>query len=89
MTRWSGARAYYLLSMDVPQAGQTDNPDQKVARELVEKTVRMSVCLKLMHGFSASIFDGDTLGMLWRKNIGSDAREGTYAAYLRSFTRPV
>lgn len=84
LTGWNGRRAHELLSLNLPAEGEEENADQALARTIVEKSVKESWCLKLMHGFSAKIFGGDTLGMLWRKNVGSDAKEGTYAAYMRS-----
>lgn len=80
---WSGRRAFDLLSLSMPAEGEAESVDQVLARRIVEESVARSWCLKLMHGFSARLFGGDTLGILWRKNLGSDAREGTYAAWLR------
>lgn len=84
LTAWSGKRAFELLSLEMPKVGEPEGADQALARLIVDRSVRESWCLKLMHGFSAKLFGGDTLGILWRKHIGSDAREGTYAAYMRS-----
>lgn len=83
MTGWSGQKQFDLLSMPLPTPGEAESADQQLAREIVEKLVGESWCLKLGHGFSAKLFGADTLGMLWRKNDGSDAKEGTYAGWLR------
>lgn len=80
---WSGQRAFNLLSQSMPKDGAQENADQFLARRIVELSVSNSWCLKLMHGFSAQLFGGDTLGILWRKNPGSDAVDGTYAAWMR------
>jgi hypothetical protein len=64
MTGWNGSRAFQLLSLNLPKSGEQETADQKLASDIVEKSVAESCCLKLMHGFSATIFGGDTLGML-------------------------
>ena len=83
VTSWSGQRQFDLLKLPLPRPGQEESEDQKLARSIVETTVRESWCLKLGHGFSAKLFGGDTLGMLWRKHDGSDCGDGTYAGWLR------
>lgn len=83
MTSWSGQRQFDLLSLPLPKPGEVETDDQAFARRIVEKLVADSWCLKLGHGFSAKLFGGDTLGMLWRKHPGSDCRDGTYAGWLR------
>ncbi|KAK5956221.1 hypothetical protein OHC33_002796 [Knufia fluminis] len=83
MTGWNGRRKWELLSMKLPGMDEEETEDQKLAREIVQKTVSEGWCLKLGHGFSAKLFGGDTLGMLWRKHSGSDCAEGTYAGWLR------
>ena len=83
LTGWDGKREWDLLCLKLPQSGEEENEEQKFARQIVEKTVGESWCLKLGHGFSAKLFGGDTLGMLWRKEIGSDCAAGTYAGWLR------
>ncbi|KAJ7223978.1 hypothetical protein C8J57DRAFT_233148 [Mycena rebaudengoi] len=83
MTAWTSQRQLELLSLRMPKPGEQETEDQAFAREIVEKTVRESWCLKLGHGFSAKLFGADTLGMLWKKHEGSDAGEGTYAGWLR------
>ncbi|KAF2111243.1 hypothetical protein BDV96DRAFT_614971 [Lophiotrema nucula] len=83
LTNWSGQRLFDLLNLQLPRKDKEETEDQRLAREVVEKVVGESWCLKLGHGFSAKLFGGDTLGMLWRKNDGTDANEGTYAEWLR------
>ena len=83
LTSWSGQKQFDLLKMKLPGPEEQENEDQKLAREIVETTVAKSWCLKLGHGFSAKLFGGDTLGMLWRKHRGGDCEEGTYAGWLR------
>jgi hypothetical protein len=83
MTSWSGQRQFDLLKEKLPETAETETEDQTFARKMVENTMAKSWCLKLGHGFSAKLFGGDTLGMLWRKNTGSDCGEGTYAGWLR------
>jgi hypothetical protein len=83
VTSWSGPRQFDLLKMKIPGPGEEESEDQAFVRSIVENTVANSWCLKLGHGFSAKLFGADTLGMLWRKNVGSDCGEGTYAGWLR------
>lgn len=83
MTSWSGQRQFDLLKLALPKEGEEESEDQTLARKMVETLVATSWCLKLGHGFSAKLFGGDTLGMLWRKNSGSDCGDGTYAGWLR------
>ena len=83
LTSWSGQRQYDLFNLNLPQADEQETPDQAQARQMVHKLVAESWCLKLGHGFSARLFGADTLGLLWRKHLGSDCREGTYAGWLR------
>jgi hypothetical protein len=80
---WSGQRLFDLFCLQMPKPGEAETEDQALARKIVENVIGKSWCLKLSHGFSAKLFGGDTLGMLWRKHDGSDAREGTYAGWLR------
>ncbi|KAH7118718.1 hypothetical protein B0J11DRAFT_73907 [Dendryphion nanum] len=82
-TGWSGERSWALLSMPLPKDGEQETEEQALARQIVEKMVGESWALKLSHGFSAKLFGGDTIGMLWRKHVGSDCAEGTYAGWLR------
>jgi hypothetical protein len=83
MTSWSGKRQWDLLKQRLPQEGEEETEDQMFARKMVENTTANSWCLKLGHGFSAKLFGADTLGMIWRKNQGSDCEDGTYAGWLR------
>ncbi|KAI4713784.1 hypothetical protein J4E89_001231 [Alternaria sp. Ai002NY15] len=83
MTGWSGQRQFDLLSLRLPKESEIETDDQALARRIVEKVVADSWCLKLGHGFSAKLFGGDTLGMLWRKHRGSDCANRTYAGWLR------
>ncbi|KAH8724140.1 hypothetical protein GQ44DRAFT_802212 [Phaeosphaeriaceae sp. PMI808] len=83
VTNWSGQRQFELLGQRVPEGSGEESGDQGVAREMVENVVGRSWCLKLGHGFSAKLFGADTLGMLWRKNEGSDCGDQTYAGWLR------
>ncbi|OAL49037.1 hypothetical protein IQ07DRAFT_588403 [Pyrenochaeta sp. DS3sAY3a] len=82
MTSWSGIRQWELLNLEIAKP-EDENEGQRLARKIVHKLVAESWCLKLGHGFSAKLFGGDTLGMLWRKHDGSDCKEGTYAGWLR------
>ncbi|KAF2265259.1 hypothetical protein CC78DRAFT_579672 [Lojkania enalia] len=83
MTGWNGQRQLDLFAQRMPKPGEEETQDQALARQIVERVVTESWCIKLMHGFSAKLFGSDTLGMLWRKHHGSDCGEGTYAAWLR------
>jgi hypothetical protein len=83
MTKWSGQRSFELLSLKIPNPGEEETEDQSLARKIVETAVAESWCLKLGHGFSAKLFGGDTLGMLWRKHDGKDCGDGTYAGWIR------
>jgi hypothetical protein len=84
LTNWSGQRQLDLLKQKLPQDGETETEDQEFARKSVENMVANSWCMKLGHGFSAKLFGADTLGMLWRKHVGSDCEKSTYAGWLRS-----
>ncbi|KAJ7248393.1 hypothetical protein C8J57DRAFT_1672910 [Mycena rebaudengoi] len=83
MTGWSGQRQLELFSLQIPKHGEKETADQVLARQVVEKAVGESWCLKLWHGYLAKILGADSLGMLWRKYEGSDNGEGTYAGWLR------
>jgi hypothetical protein len=83
-TAWNGQRQFDLLKQKLPTADECETEDQKAARTMVEETVAHSWCMKLGHGFSAKLFGGPTVGMLWREHIGTDCEEGTYAGWLRS-----
>ncbi|KAJ7248440.1 hypothetical protein C8J57DRAFT_1451951 [Mycena rebaudengoi] len=83
MTGWSGQRQWELFSLQMPKPGEKETTDQALARQMVEKTVGESWCLKLWHGHMKKLLGTDSLGLLWRKHEGSDNREGTYAGWLR------
>ncbi len=84
LTGWNGNRLFELLSLEMPQRlDERETDDQNLAREIVQRTVAASWCYKLSHGFTARLFGGDTVGMLWRKHVGSDNSPGTYAGWLR------
>lgn len=83
ITSWNGQRQLDLLRQRLPKAEEVESEEQKFTREMVANSVANSWCLKLGHGFSSKLFGADTLGMLWRKNVGSDCEEGTYAGWLR------
>lgn len=80
---WSGKRLHELLSLPLPKPGEEESEDQALAKEILKRVVNEAFCLKLAHGFSAKLFGGDTLGMLWRRHGGSDCKKGTYAGWLR------
>ncbi|KAI8650422.1 hypothetical protein NCS57_01375900 [Fusarium keratoplasticum] len=81
-TNWNGPKAFELMSLKLPEAGQPESDDQKLAREIVENCLSRSFGFKLAHGLIVQVL-GETLGSLWRKNVGSDDVEGTYAHWLR------
>ncbi|UPK99852.1 hypothetical protein LCI18_010787 [Fusarium solani-melongenae] len=81
-TNWNGPKAFELMSLKLPEAGQPESDDQKLAREIVENCLSRSFGFKLAHGLIVQVL-GETLGSLWRKNVGSDDVEGTYARWLR------
>ncbi|KAF2688882.1 hypothetical protein K458DRAFT_414576 [Lentithecium fluviatile CBS 122367] len=83
LTFWSGKRQHDLFSLALSKFGEKENEKQAFARKIVESVVGKAWCIKLGHGFSAKLFGADTLGMLWRKHVGSDCVEGTYAGWLR------
>ena len=82
MTAWNGRKAFDLMSLSLPKEGEVESAEQKEAREIVEACLQRSFGLKLAHGLVLRVY-GDTLGMLWRKNEGSDDVKGTYAHWLR------
>lgn len=82
-THWSSQRQWELLKQKLPQPCEEETEDQALARSIVENTVANTWCLKLAHGFLVELFGTDTLGVLWRKNEGSDCGDGTYAGWLR------
>jgi hypothetical protein len=82
-TNWSSQRQWELLKQKLPRSGEEETEDQALARSIVEHTVSKTWALKLAHGFLVELFGTDTLGVLWRKNEGSDCEDGTYAGWLR------
>jgi hypothetical protein len=83
ITSWSGKRQHDLFALPLPKPGEKESDDQAMARNIVERVVAEAWAIKLGHGFSAKLFGADTLGMLWRKHVGTDCGEGTYAGWLR------
>jgi hypothetical protein len=83
LTDWDSKRQFELFALEMPRSGEEETADQKLAREIVEKSIAQSWCLKLAHGFSAKLFGAPTLGMHWRANDGSDCGPGTYGGWLR------
>ncbi|KAJ5767249.1 uncharacterized protein N7511_004865 [Penicillium nucicola] len=82
LTAWNGQEAFDLLSLNMPLEGETESDKQKQAREIVEACLSRSFGFKLAHGFILRV-NKVTLGSLWRDNLGSDIKSGTYAAWLR------
>ncbi|KIM42552.1 hypothetical protein M413DRAFT_444269 [Hebeloma cylindrosporum] len=82
MTGWDGKRAFDLMSLSLPKEGEVAITEQEQAKELVEACLQKSFGLKLAHGLVRKVL-GETLGLLWRKNVGSDDVPGTYAHWLR------
>ena len=82
LARWDGPRIFELLSLRMPWP-EEETEEQRLAREMVEKSVAGSWCYKLSHGTTAKLFGCETTGMLWRKHEGTDAKPGTYAGWMR------
>ncbi|CAN8100452.1 unnamed protein product [Discula destructiva] len=82
ITAWDGHRAFELMSLKLPEEGEGESPDQKLAREIVEGCLSRSFVFKLAHGLIIAVL-GETLGSLWRAQEGSDNIAGTYAHWLR------
>lgn len=82
MTAWDGNKAYKLMSLSMPKEGEEESAEQKEARLIVESCLQKSFGFKLAHGIIIKVY-GQTLGSLWRSNVGSDIVPGTYAAWLR------
>ncbi|RAK72656.1 glycosyltransferase [Aspergillus fijiensis CBS 313.89] len=81
-TDWDGRKAFELMSLPLPKAGEVETPEQKQAREVVEGCLTRSFGFKLAHGLILRVFK-ETLGSLWRKHEGSDIVPGTYAHMMR------
>ena len=84
-TNWDGRKAFKLMSLALPKEGETESPEQKQAREIVEGCFQRSFGFKLAHGLILRVL-GETLGSLWRKHDGSDDVPGTYSHWLRHGT---
>lgn len=85
MTGWDRKKAFDLMSLSLPKEGETESEEQKKAREIVEACLQKSFGCKLAHGLILRMF-GETLGLLWRKHVGSDDVPGTYVHLLRHRT---
>ncbi|KAI2626792.1 hypothetical protein GGS21DRAFT_260727 [Xylaria nigripes] len=88
LTNWNGPRQYELMSLTLPKekGGRAEeDADQKQAREIVEQCLKRSFGFKLATGLILRVY-GDTLSSLWRKHVGSDDVEGTYAHWFRFAT---
>ncbi|KAI4289207.1 MAG: hypothetical protein L6R35_001534 [Caloplaca aegaea] len=85
LTAWDGRKAFQLMSLPLPRAGQEECEEQKQARKIVEACLQRSFGFKLAHGFITKTL-GETLGTLWMKHEGSDNVPGTYAHWLRHGT---
>jgi hypothetical protein len=85
-TAWNGPKAFELMSLSLPKAGEQESEDQKRAREIVEGCLQKSFGFKLAHGLILRVM-GDTLGSMWRRHDGSDDVPGTYAHWLRHGTK--
>lgn len=81
-TAWDGQKAFELMSLPIPRDGESESPEQKQAREIVEGCLQRSFGFKLAHGLILKVFKV-TLGSSWRDNPGSDYVPGTYAHWLR------
>ena len=84
-TEWNGRMAFDLMSLRLPQEGETESAEQRRAREIVQACLQKSFGFKLAHGLILRVFK-ETLGSLWRKHEGSDNVPGTYAHWLRHAT---
>jgi hypothetical protein len=73
------------MSLSLPKEGEVESAEQKKAMEIVEACLQRSFGFKLAHGFTSRVF-GETLGLLWRKHVGSDDVPETYARWLRHGT---
>lgn len=81
-TAWDGPKAFKLMSLPLPKAGEEETQEQSEGRKIVEGCLSRSFGFKLAHGLIIRVL-GDTLGSLWRANKGSDNVPGTYAHLLR------
>ena len=85
ITAWDGRKAFKLMSLPLPKAGEAEEDQQKQARGIVEACLQKSFGFKLAHGLILRVF-AETLGSLWRKHEGSDNVPGTYAHWMRHGT---
>lgn len=85
ITAWNGPKQFELMSLRIPENGEEESGDQKLARQIVEDCLSKSFGMKLATGMIVRVM-GDTLSSLWRKNEGSDNVPGTYAHWLRHGT---
>nr|OQO32272.1 hypothetical protein B0A51_00520 [Rachicladosporium sp. CCFEE 5018] len=81
-TAWDGNLAFELMSLSLPDEGESETEKQAQARDIVESCLSQSFGFKLAHGLILR-FLGPTLGSLWRANPGSDDVPYTYAHWLR------
>ena len=82
LTSWDGSLAFALMSLRIPQAGETESDEQQRARAIVESCLSRSFGFKLATGLILRVM-GDTLSSLWRRHVGSDNVPNTYAHWLR------
>jgi hypothetical protein len=82
LTSWDGSLAFALMSLQIPQAGETESDEQQRARAIVESCLSRSFGFKLATGLILRVM-GDTLSSLWRRHVGSDNVPNTYAHWLR------
>lgn len=85
LTEWDGQKAFDLMSLPMPRAGEAESAEQRQARAIVETCLQRSFGFKLAHGLILRVM-GPTLGSLWRKHDGSDDVPGTYAHWFRHGT---
>jgi hypothetical protein len=85
ITGWDGRKAFDLMSLSLPEEGETESAGQRQAREIVEACLQKSFGFKLAHGLILRVFK-ETLGSLWREHKGSDDIPWTYAHWFRHGT---
>lgn len=82
LTSWDGSLAFALMSLQIPQVGETESDEQQRARAIVESCLSRSFGFKLATGLILRVM-GDTLSSLWRRHVGSDNVPNIYAHWLR------
>ncbi|RYP75304.1 hypothetical protein DL769_003839 [Monosporascus sp. CRB-8-3] len=82
LTAWDGRKAFELLSLPLPRAGESESAKQKQAREIIEGCLQRGFGFKLVHGLILKVL-GDTLGSLRREHEGSDNVPEKYSHWLR------